>query len=103
MGKTSMFYVLPIGLFQWNSLTKIEIVWYLIVGRKSCGMELADNNKSRDNMSTNTNDRSTMNLQQKLMEHGEDHMRIDRKLDNMNAINEDTYQKGTEALSNLQK
>lgn len=44
-----------------------------------------------------------MNLQQKLMEHGEDHMRIDRKLDNMNAINEDTYQKGTEALSNLQK
>ena len=37
------------------------------------------------------------------MEHGEDHMRVDRKLDNMNAINEDTYQKGTEALANLQR
>lgn len=66
-------------------------------------MELADNNNSRGNISNNTNDRSTLNLQQRLMEHGEDHMRVDRKLDNMNAINEDTYQKGTEALANLQR
>ena len=54
-------------------------------------------------MSKKTNDSINPSLQQKLMDHGEDHMRLDNKLDNMNAINEDTYQKGNEALANLQK
>ena len=65
-------------------------------------MELADTNQTVGNVSKNSNESGYTTLQQKLMDHGENHMRIDHKLDNMNAINEDTYQKGTEALANLQ-